>query len=456
VHYGPGLAEARPRLVPLGRQLQLVRDAYWSNDQPVTATDVRNTVELLKDPKWSGYSQAWTDLMEKPIGGADPSRVTLTLRQGFMDPLYLMSFKVLPSEPWPGLKLTAKEDTRLAKTPVGSGPFVYKGRAKTITGREYASFPASPNYAKRRDHGDLPKIREVQFFQSDDPVKDLKNGSLELITDLPADKVKAVQEAAKTYKVLGPMKNRRIYFLAVNHRNPALANADVRKAIAHAIDREQLLEEHFRAGFKGAHRALNGPFPMTSWACDPALAYSKALAKTYKTAAGSAMNAADIRLAYPNNDMAVVKAMEALRARLQEEIGLTLRLEPLPPAELRRAVEGAQTYDLAYYHYDFGSEMYWLLPLFQPNGIGVNSVNFFNYVNDGAMQAQFQQINVRCEFNEVVKSDHLLHGMFFEKMPFIPLWQLDTFVVLHPNLQTVPFDPLLVFGDVERWALEKK
>jgi ABC-type transport system substrate-binding protein len=196
---------------------------------------------------------------------------------------------------------------------------------------------------------------------------------------------------------------------------------------------------------------------MNSWACDPALTYSSALAKSHKTAAGTAMEIADLSLKYPNNDIQVGKAMEALRAQLQKELGITLKLQALPPAALRLDVEGTQRYDLAYYHYDYGSEMYWLLPLFQPTGIGgINCTNYFNYVNDGALMAQFQQINVRCDFKEVQKCDHVLHGMFFDKMPFIPLWQLDTFAVLHPNLQTVPFDPLLVFSDVERWALEKK
>src|SRR5262249_33293195 len=280
---------------------------------------------------------------------------------------------------------------------------------------------------------DLPRLREIQFFQTDDPVKDLKNGSLDFIPDLPADKVKAVQEAAKTYKVLGPMPNRRIYFLAVNSGNPVLANADARKAIAHAIDRKKLLDDFFRAGLgENVHRVLNGPFPPNSWACDPALTYNQARAQSHKKRAGAAMEDVELSLKYPNNDPQVARAMEALRGQLQDQVGIKLKMEPMPPAALRLDVEATQRYDLAYYHYDYGSEMYWLLPLFQPSGVGVTGTNFLNYENDGALIAQFQQINVRCEFKEVQKCNHVLHGMFFDKMPFVPLWQLDTFAVLHP------------------------
>jgi hypothetical protein len=46
--------------------------------------------------------------------------------------------------------------------------------------------------------------------------------------------------------------------------------------------------------------------------------------------------------------------------------------------------------------------------------------------------------------------------MLLQKMPFIPLWQLDVLVVRQEDVRTVPFDPLLVFTDVEQWKLEKK
>ena len=44
-------------------------------------------------------------------------------------------------------------------------------------------------------------------------------------------------------------------------------------------------------------------------------------------------------------------------------------------------------------------------------------------------------------------------------MPFIPLWQLDTYVAIQEQLKTVPaprhLDPLLIFTHVEGWKLEK-
>src|SRR5207248_721255 len=114
----------------------------------------------------------------------------LTLKQGLLDPLSLMTFKVLPAEPWPEQILTPNDETRFAQSPVGSGPYQL-GKPGTAGGRPYASFVASPNYSARSGKADLPRIREVQFIQSPDPVVDLRAGNLDLVVDLPSDKVQA-------------------------------------------------------------------------------------------------------------------------------------------------------------------------------------------------------------------------------------------------------------------------
>ena len=49
-----------------------------------------------------------------------------------------------------------------------------------------------------------------------------------------------------------------------------------------------------------------------------------------------------------------------------------------------------------------------------------------------------------------------IHDKFLkEEMPFIPLWQLDPLAAIHADVDTEasdpPFDPVLVFPDVERW-----
>src|SRR5262249_52364449 len=139
-------------------------------------------------------------------------------------------------------------------------------------GRKTVVFLANPSYSARAGKNNLPRIREIHFVRCDDPVKDFGKGddkrSIDLYANPTADQIKALR--ANPSLVITPTKpNRRIYFLAVNHLKPALKNENVRRALAHAINREKILDECFRGDLgKETHHSLNGPFPARSWACD--------------------------------------------------------------------------------------------------------------------------------------------------------------------------------------------
>ncbi|HEV3261543.1 MAG TPA: ABC transporter substrate-binding protein, partial [Gemmataceae bacterium] len=464
-HYVAGLAEGRPRLISQGRQFQLDHDAYWSNEKPITVADVRNTVALLKNRKWDGHNPAWADLIENVPVGADPYRINVTLRQGFFDPLSLMTFKVLPLEPWPSHALTTADEVRFAQHPVGSGPYQLQGPGQTKSGRPYVAFTANPSYGSRARKADLPRIHEIQFFQAADPIKDLQTGDLDLIVDLPTDKVKAAQGLGNV-KVLPPLPNRRIWFLAVNNRQRELQNQELRKALAHAIDREKILNEVFRADLGPAvHKALNGPYPAGSWACDAGLRYNHDVARRgiKKAEEAGIKSGIHLTLKYPNDDPRVEQATKSIKEQVAKEIGVTLDLQALPPRELHDSVEGSHNYQLAYYHYDFPSEAYWLWPLFDPRAVDDGGTNYLGYHNDSRLESLFQQVMGHCDFEQVRKSTQALHQLLFEKMPLIPLWQLDTHIAKAKDLKFDPvapdvvrFDPVLVFTDVDQWRIEKK
>lgn len=491
LRYQPGLSEGRPRLVPLGRQFTLARQAYWSNGKPVTAADVSHTVQLLfKDPKWTYYNPAWAALIDGARVGEGPHQVSVTLSRGFVDPLSLMTFKVLPAQPYADHPLKTADDASLASAtvtfgpegqrsgPVGSGPFLYKGR-DTSFGRSAAVFAANPYHRKEPGTATLRagarQIREVHFFRSDDPVKDFREGHLDLLLEPPLDKMKEVLEAKKErpfpdVQVLAPLPNRRIWFLAVNHRSEHLKDHAgvkpgkdpgrlLRRAIALAINRPEVLDECFRLERREkAHRPLNGPYPPDSWASRPGLPMldDLPLAKTLiKNARANGLNVTRLSLKYANDDPQAKEAMALIKKQL-EEIGIELDLQAVLPHRLRQQVEETHQYELAYYRYDFPSEAYWLWPLFDPRGTGSGRGNYLGYANDSQLASLFGQAMSHRDFNEVRRLTHSIHDVLHEKVPLIPLWQLDTRVALHPDLKTPPFDPLLVFPDIDQWQLVKK
>lgn len=462
--YRPALAQGRPRMIPLGRQFTLPRDAYWSNGQPITSADVTETIRMLRDEAWAARAPAWADDLFEGAPVTDPLRVPILLRQGHLEPLALMTFKVLPRN-----RLQKPDDEQFALKPIGSGPFRYAG-TDSDQGRPFARFEANPHYRSRPGHEGLPRVRELRLFETREPFKDLEGGKLDLVLDLPS---KDAEAAGKLPGVIvpPPMPTRRIHFLAVNHRRPALQSAALRRALLRAVPRERLLAECFRGPGDKAHRPLNGPYPAGSWACDAGLKadlYDLNLAKSQLAQA----KASGVRLSlkYPAGDDAVVKAMTALKEHLEKELKLQIDLQDVDPFNLRRDVEEEHNYDLAYFHHDYADQTFWLQPLLDLRSIGPGGRNYLGCTSPSLVKLLSEAAGHR-DFEQVRLITHTLHRQFvLEEVPFIPLWQLDRHVAVATVAQLydgqrrlqlapstpLPLDPLRLFATVEYWRVDRK
>ena len=138
-----------------------------------------------------------------------------------------------------------------------------------------------------------------------------------------------------------------------------------------------------------------------------------------------------------------------VQAGQAQEAGLTIELLERSPADLRRDVEIDHTYDLAYYSWDFPDHTYRLRPLLAAKR------NYLGYDGDDELESALVQLLNHREFNRVQKLTHDLHRRVHERLPFIPLWQLDTQLVVHPRLELpAQLDGQSLFSDVETWKLE--
>jgi ABC-type oligopeptide transport system substrate-binding subunit len=467
--YRLGLAEYRPKVVTLGREFQLPRNAAWYNPKPVgdkpaprlDSGDIRFTMELLKQGEGTGRSVAWGQLLDNVEVKGDPFRVTLRLNQGYLDPLALMTFKILPRD-------RDVKSEEFAKNPVSSGPFRLAGVRTDERMREYLGFVANPPYGTRASKRDLPHIQEVRLYASQNPAADMRKGDLDLVLDLTAEEADQLLQNAANVPVTVPLPsptacNRRIYFLAINQLK--VPNARVRNALARAINREALLDKHFRKSLKRqVHKALNGPFPAGSWACNPNLRnrqdknnldlFDPALAKSVSAEDRKALGDVPLKLKYPKGDPALDEALGELCAQVKELTGITLEPLPCDPHKLRVDVEQTQSYDLAYYHYDFPDETYWLWPLFSPLR-ATDDNNFLKFTDDKLQQLLKDAMSYR-DFAKVQEYLLLVHRILDQEMPFIPLWQLDPLVAYTRDVSPVDLDPLLVFTSIEEWRLQRK
>lgn len=464
-YYVPQLVSTMPRIVPMGRQFEIPSDVYWpegkwvKKSRPAEVADVRNSVRLLKHPRYPGYRPSWARMMDDVQQGAD-RRVPLTLNQGFLDPFEFMDFKILPRE------LSTDKLREFAQNPVGTGPYEFRGRVQK--GDEMVRFVANPNYGSRAGKASLPWIHDIYFRVTTDPAADFKAGKIDLCPDVPTDQLAAVK-AVPGVKLLPPLSTRRVYFLAVNHRITDLRNQDLRQAIALAINREEILTSEFRQGSKEkVHKALRGPYPADSWAYEPKPVkegvdplHNLIRAKDHLEKAKEDKSLRlEFDLLYPDDDKRVEKAMQRIASQLKD-LGLRITPKPMSPSDLREAVETKQTYQLAFYAHDYPSEAYWLWPLFDidPEAREPGACNYLGYQPESDLQQLFTAARLHRNFDDVKKATWMISNMLEQKMPLIPLWQLDRHIayrsdIKFPGPSDHPMDPLLIFTDVEHWRKE--
>ncbi|MCX7701514.1 MAG: ABC transporter substrate-binding protein [Gemmataceae bacterium] len=460
--YRPGLALRMPRLISMGREFELPRDAMWidrsGRTERLDASDVRGTLAMLQDRQFSKLPVAtFTDLLTEP-SIQDAFRFPLRLDRGTVDPLRPMTFKVLPA------RLLASRPDRLidrefALNPVGSGPFMYLGR-KTEDGREYAIFRANPAFSQRTGRFGRPRIQEIRFtVRPEDPAKDLREGKIDLLLDVPTAEMLRLREPSlelSTVVTDRTLWSRRIWMLAVNHRRPHLGieGRPLRRAIAFAINREEILRTLFKAGTLH-HRPLNGPFPPDTWAVPET---SRRLYDTER-ANFEAKNVKSSRftLVFADDPLSL-QACTRIKEQVQL-VGITLELKPLPPREFHRTVMLEHDYDLAYMPYDYPTEWYPLHYLFDLDAMDRGERNFLGYQPDAKIGQLLTRINSTRDFGKIREAMHLLYQTFDDQMPFIPLWHLDFHLILSQRLETVPtssvLDPLTIFEAAEEWRVNR-
>jgi hypothetical protein len=127
----------------------------------------------------------------------------------------------------------------------------------------------------------------------------------------------------------------------------------------------------------------------------------------------------------------------------------------LSPAELRKAVN-ERDYDLLYTRVD-GLDDPVRLALFFDRQEDATRVGGSNYLGceDDKLHELLRTALQHRQFSVLQESMQAIHVHLYETMPAIPLWQLDTHVLIHPSLRALPLDARSVFANVREWKLDK-
>lgn len=264
----PDLATRFEATDPMTYVAAIPAGVRFHDGREMTAEDVAFTFRRFLDPAFvSGKKGAFSDLARVDV--LDRYTVAFRMRRpSTAFPSSLTNLGVVPV----GTGASA------ARAPIGSGPY----RLTEFAPDDHVTLQAFDGYygPRAKNAGLILKVIP------DDTMRglELRKGDVDLVVnDLPPDLVHGLAALPRLSVVSAPGTD--YAYMALNLRDPMLADARVRQAIGYAIDREAIVT-YLR---RGLARETSGIIPDMSWAHSDDLfqfTYDPAKAKALLDAAG--------------------------------------------------------------------------------------------------------------------------------------------------------------------------
>lgn len=265
----PGLAESWKRIDDRTVEIKLRKGATFHNGDQVTAEDIVFSFgpqRMFGDTRPRRNDEASKTMQSdetKPLfttttgetGPALPPEVPAVARRlwpaldrvEIVDPSTVRFVNAVPDLTMEGRLarsgseiiskrafLEAKDWVSWARRPISAGPF----KVKEFKPDQLLVLEAHDGY-----YGDKPNVREIRYTVTPEissRVNGLLSGEFDFVSDLPPDQIATVEADPKFEVVGGPVLNHRLIVFDKNH--PQLADARVRRAMTHAIDRDAIVQ----------------------------------------------------------------------------------------------------------------------------------------------------------------------------------------------------------------------
>ncbi len=207
----------------------------WSDGEPLTSEDIAWTVNTSREEEWLEYTAVTGNLT-----ATAPDPATVVIKSSVPDPkLPTMDVLILPKHIWGDM--SAEERRKYdGEDGVGAGPFVLE----EFESGEFARFRSNPNYWGGESEVDEVVLRK--YNNADAMVAALQSGELDAAWGIPGvavEELKADPSLEINVGYQGAFEE-----IGINggdglgDPHPALLDPEVRKAIAHAIDKQVIVD----------------------------------------------------------------------------------------------------------------------------------------------------------------------------------------------------------------------
>ena len=448
----PGLAKSfEANAEQTAFTFHLAPGAHFDDDSPVTAADVKFTLERIARKgspsplavhleSVSGYA-AWHTAGTAPglagVEAPDPATVVVRLDKPFS------SFPAVLGHPGFGIVPKAAVERlgdSFKQTPVGSGPF--RRVDATAAGR----------LSLRRAPGHVPEARVdgidfVDFKDVDAAFKALEEGSVDVSPVPPA----RATDAARTFGRRGMNPYIGLVFYGLNVKSPDLADPRFRQAVSLAIDRRQIVDEVYQGAAALATGIVADGVPMRDPnRCGDRCRFDPERAKALLIEAFPAGNIPEV--AIDHDDDPTQASVAALIKTELDTVGIPAVLRPRPFADYGKfLVSGEQELFRLGWIADYPSPDGFLTPLFSSaspdNLTGLSSPEI-----DQKLTAARAEADPRQRLSLYLQAEDLV----LDQYVVVPVAQLENRMVASSRVQGWDLDGLGTFDGAAVSVSSKK
>ena len=456
-----------------------IRDRINFHDgQPMTANDVAFSVNLYKNNEDYIYLNAYTANFDT-VEATDDSTVVITLTNAVPNMDYLLSYLyVVPEHIW-GENAEAPASVEFENLEmIGTGPFKMA---------EYSQNEFVRLAANKEHFANPPKIDEVVFqtFESDDVlVQSLRSGQVDMITEMPATAVETLQGDANIKVVTGAPFAPSVSDIIFNQADPencptdvgglctghpALRDRNVRLALAHATDKQKLIDVVL-LGFGSPGLTLI-PDGLGHWYNDTIQDYEFDVAKANQILdeAGYADTDGDgvrempdgsrplnFRMHWPSDSIDAPRLAELL-SEMWTEVGVTVELQAVDPDALTAECCPAFDYDIILWGWGSDPDPNLLLSVHSTDEIpnGYNETGYSNpeydelHIQQGRELDPDRRREIVWQMQQIAFDDVVYIIPYYEQA--IQAYRVDRFtdwIVDKPKVELSDVSSLLVIEPV--------
>lgn len=454
-----------------------IRDGIkWHDGKPLTAEDVAWSYNLYKDtpeyPYMNGYYTPYFDT----IVATENNEVVLTLTEAIPNiESQLVFLYVLPKHIWEDKNKLEYENFEM----IGSGPF----KMAEYKQNEFVRLVAN------RDHFSTPpKVNEVIFqtFDNQDAlVQAIKSGQVDMITEMPNTAVETLKNEPNIELVTGsPLAPdvTDIIFNQIDPANcpteegglctghPALRDRNVRLALAHATDKQQLIDVILLGlGTPGLTLIPDG---LGVWYNNSLADYTYDVAKAnqilddagYKDANGDKVRdmpdgsrPLTFRLNWPSDSIVAPRTAELLN-QMWTQVGVKLELQAVDPDALTAQCCPAFDFDIMIWGWSSDPDPSALLYVYTTEGIptGSSETGYSNPEYDALYAKQQTELKFDARKDIVWEMQKIVHDDVVYIIPFyaqqVQAYRTDRFtgwLVGQPKLELSDVTSLVLVEPVK-------